>query len=62
MNTMKEVKNMKYRIYISPHGGFDVYTLKNEGNGWSKTFHSHYDSREDAEQAVVSLSTQKMRG
>lgn len=55
VTTMKEVNPMKYRIYISPHGGFDVYALKNEGNGWSKTYHSHYDTREAAEQAIQRL-------
>ena len=36
MNVMKEVNTMKrYRIYKAVNG-FDVYQLKDEGNGWSK--------------------------
>jgi hypothetical protein len=44
----------KYRIY-KVENGYDVYRLKNEGNGWSKTFHSHYATREAAELAVQRL-------
>ena len=44
----------KYRIYKAC-SGFDVYQMKDEGNGWSKIFHSHYDTREAAEQAIQRL-------
>ena len=55
MNDMKEVNTMnKYRIYKAVNG-FDVYLLKNQGNGWSKEYHSHYDTREAAEQAIQRL-------
>lgn len=55
MNVMKEVNTMKrYRIYKAVNG-FDVYQLKDEGNGWSKEYHSHYDTREAAEQAIQQL-------
>ena len=57
MNIMMEMKKMKYRIYINPHGGYDVYALKNEGCGWSRIFHSHYSTRAQAEKAMVALIT-----
>lgn len=45
---------IKYRIYKAVNG-YDVYRLKNEGNGWSKEYHSHYNTREAAEQAIQRL-------
>ena len=51
----------KYRIYKAC-SGFDVYQMRDEGNGWSKEFHSHYDTRETAERAIKRLQEQEARG
>lgn len=51
---MKVYRLKKFRIYKAS-SGFDVYQMKDEGNGWSKVFHSHYDTREAAEQAIQRL-------
>ena len=51
---MKVNRMKKYRIYKAC-SGFDVYQMKDEGNGWSKIYHSHYDTREAAEQAIQRL-------
>lgn len=55
---MKVNRMNKYRIYKAING-FDVYRLKNEGNGWSKTFYAHYNTKEAAEQAIKQLQEQE---
>ena len=60
-NTQTEVGGLKkYRIYKG-YKGFDVYQMRNEGNGWSKKYHSHYDTREAAEQTIKRLQEQEAR-
>lgn len=49
----------KYRISKAKEGGFNLYRMKNMGNGWDKKFHSHYNAKEDAEQAMERLTQQK---
>ena len=50
----------KYRIYKACNG-FNVYQMRDEGNGWSKEYHSHYDTREAAEQAIKQMQEQEAR-
>ena len=60
-NAQTEVSRLrKYRIYKAC-SGFDVYQMRDEGNGWSKEYHSHYDTREAAEQAIKRLQEQEAR-
>ena len=60
-NAQAEVSRLKkYRIYKGC-SGFDVYQMRDEGNGWSKEYHSHYDTREAAEQAIKRLQEQEAR-
>lgn len=39
--------------------GFNVYLMRDMGNGWSKEYHSHYDTREQAERAVEKLKSEE---
>ncbi len=50
----------KYRIYKGCNG-YDVYQMRDEGNGWSKEFRSHFDTREAAEQEIKRLQEQEAR-
>ena len=60
-NAQVEVSRLKkYRIYKGC-SGFDVYQMRDEGNGWSKEYHSHYDTREAAEQAIKQMQEQEAR-
>ncbi len=60
-NVQAEVSRLKkHRIYKGC-SGFDVYQMRDEGNGWSKEFHSHYDTREAAEQAIKRMQEQEAR-
>ena len=60
-NAQAEVSGLKkYRIYKGCKG-YDVYQMIDEGNGWSRKFHSHYDTKEAAEQAIKRMQEQEAR-
>ena len=50
----------KYRIYKG-YNGYDVYQMIDEGNGWSREYCSHYDTKEKAEQAIKRMREQEAR-
>ena len=60
-NAQMEVSELKkYRIYKGLKG-YNVFRMRDEGIGWSKEFHSHYDTREAAEQAIKRMQEQEAR-
>ena len=49
----------KFRINKTK-SGFNVYLMRDVGNGWDKIYHSNYETREEAEQAIQRMQNLEM--